>query len=232
MENIAVVIHKHTRQVVYVTTNSRVIPKTDKLDQYLVDPDHQVIVDIQTAKNGKVRTVGRHGQIEEVSLLSLDRTIYRVNLGWSAEMFKQGENALRGVEALTALRVRTPDNRPALLELTTDASAVSPLNTIPEIPADGRSTATIYIQKKSPHGKPLTREEDNDRVVLRTTRGTLSQRQVQLVCGRAQVKLRSSTDTVVADVTAQGENLKRYMLHIEFAPPEQKEEGEDNGPND
>jgi hypothetical protein len=185
----------------------------------MADPDFRVVVDIQTARNGQVQVVGERGQIVEVPLSALDRTIYYTDLGWSAEMFKRSEDVIGEVEAVTGIQARMQANGPAYLELTTDAPDISPLNGVPEILADGRSTATIFIQKKTRLGEPLLGEEDNDLVHLRTTRGTLSHRQVRLVRGQAMFTLRSSTDTIVADVTAYGADLKHHMIHIEFAPP-------------
>lgn len=219
MENIAVVIQKNNRQIIYVTSNSAILPKTEELDRYLADPRYQVIVDVQTAVRGQVRMVGERGQIVETPLAALDSQVYRLNLGWSMELFSPGGDFSEQLEAITGAKVKPRTERPAQLELTTDAPDVSPHNNIPEIPADGQSTAKIFIRKKSPEGHLLTGEADNDLVILHTTRGTLSQRRVRLEQGQAQVTLRSSTDTIIADVTAQGENLKRYMLHIEFVPP-------------
>jgi hypothetical protein len=219
MENIAVVIQKNTRQVVYATSNSAILPKTEELDRYLADPRYQVIIDVQTAVQGRVRMVGEQGQIVEMPLTSLNPNIYRGNLGWSMEMFSRGADISRQIQAVIGMHVNPRSEGSARLELTTDAPDISPYNGIPEIPADGHSTATIFIRKKSPSGEPLTGDEDNDLIVLHTTRGTLSHRQVRLHHGQAQVTLRSSTDTIIADVTAQGENLRRYMLHLEFAPP-------------
>lgn len=221
MENIAVVIQKNTRQIVYMTSNSAILPKTEELDRYLTDPRYQVIVDVQTAVQGRVRMVSEQGQIVEMPLTSLNPNVYRANLGWSMEMFSHGEDFSRQIQAVTGLQVTPRGEGPARLELTTDAPDISPYNGVPEIPADGHSTASIFIRKKSPSGELLAGEEDNDLIVLHTTRGTLSQRQVRLQHGQAQVTLRSSTDTIIADVTAHGENLRRYMLHLEFAPPPQ-----------
>ncbi len=219
MENIALVIEKKSKQVVYVTSNSSIIPKTQELDRYMTDPHYQVIVSIQTASAGTVRKAGEGGHIVEVPLSSLDSSIYRTDLGWTMDLFTPGAKQPKQRASIGGVQLTPRAHRPARLELTADAPNISHHNDTHAIAADGRSTTTLFISKKSADGKPMTEESDNDLVLLHTTRGTLSDRRVQLKRGQAQVSLRSSTDSIIADVTASGENLKRYMLHVEFVPP-------------
>lgn len=106
------------------------------------------------------------------------------------------------------------------LELSTDAPATSPIDGIPEVPADGKSKVTITVQKVSAaSGRPLTGARHNNRLHIRTTAGTLSARQVNLEKGQASFTLRSSTETVVAEVRVWAEELPQpAMLRCEFAP--------------
>jgi hypothetical protein len=218
MENIAVVIERESGRVVYVTSNSVILPKTEQLDNYLLDPSYQVVVDVRTMSGERVRQVNEGGEVVDVHISQLDPAVYRVNLGFTSELFSRGEDAARRIAALLGRDV-SASPRQNLLELTTDAQDISNINGVPEIVADGASTANIFIRKLTPQGEPLTGDEDNDAVLLNTTRGTLSHREVRLERGAARVTLRSSTDSVVADVTARGDDLKPYMIHIEFAPP-------------
>src|SRR5919197_257523 len=202
MENIAVVIEKSTGRIVYVTSNSAILPKTEELDAYTADPRYRVVVDVQTAAGGRVRAAGLGGEIVEVPLADLDPSIYRINFGLSADMFIRPEEAARHIGAQLGTAVGPPENEQCLLELTTDAPDSSPLNGVPEIIADGVSTANIFVQKKARTGEPLTGEADNDLVILRTTRGTLSHRRAPPARGRAPGALRRPTHSAVAAPTA------------------------------
>lgn len=109
-----------------------------------------------------------------------------------------------------------------ILELSVDAPAVSPIDGIPEIPADGKTEVKITIQKVSTKsGQRLTGARHNNRLNIRTTAGTLSTRQVNLNKGQASFTLRSSTQTVVAEVrvwAAEREIPQSATVRIEFAP--------------
>jgi hypothetical protein len=106
------------------------------------------------------------------------------------------------------------------LELSTDAPAVSPIDHIPEVPADGESAVTISVQKVSTtSGRPLTGARHSNRLNIRTTAGTLSARQVNLDRGQAAFTLRSSIETVVAEVRVWAEEIPQpATIRIEFAP--------------
>jgi len=110
-------------------------------------------------------------------------------------------------------------NLPKVLELSTDATdTADPINGIPDIPADGTSTCTIFIKKKDLFGNYLTSSEDNDTIYLTNTRGKLSSLKVNLVNGQAQVTLQSIPETCVSIVEAKGENLISARIQIQFAP--------------
>ena len=106
------------------------------------------------------------------------------------------------------------------LSLTSDATDTSPIDGIPEIPADGQSTTNIAVQKKSvATGRPLTGASHNNLLNIRTTAGTLSERQVTLEKGQATFILRSSTETVVAEVRVWAREIPQpATIGIEFAP--------------
>lgn len=106
------------------------------------------------------------------------------------------------------------------LKLSTDASTTSPIDGIPEVPADGESVVTITVQKMSlTSGRPLTGARHNNRLNIRTTAGTLSARQVNLDKGQASFTLRSSTETVVTEVRVWAEEIPQpATIRVEFAP--------------
>jgi hypothetical protein len=106
------------------------------------------------------------------------------------------------------------------LALTSDAAARSPIDGIPEIAADGNSSTTITIQKRSTRtGDHLRGAGHRNRVSIRTTAGTLSARQVSLERGEATFTLRSSAETVVAEVRVWAEGIPRpATISVEFAP--------------
>lgn len=108
------------------------------------------------------------------------------------------------------------------LSVQADAPDFSPIDGIPELPADGESSITITVQKISLHtGNPLTGARHTNLLNIRTTAGTLSARQTSLSQGKANFSLRSSTETVVAEVKVWAKAIpKPAILRVEFAPAE------------
>ncbi len=108
------------------------------------------------------------------------------------------------------------------LTLTVDAPATSPIDDLPEILADGESVAMITVQKISLVTKrPLTGVRHHNRLNIRTTAGTLSARQVYLDKGKATFTLRSSAETVVAELRVWAPDISGVLTtQIEFAPVE------------
>lgn len=106
------------------------------------------------------------------------------------------------------------------LALSVDATATSPIEEIPEVPADGQSEATITVQKISTKsGQALTGHKHDNRLFIRTTAGTLSHRQIHLEQGQARFTLRSSTETVVAEVRVWAQEIPGDVTtRVEFAP--------------
>jgi hypothetical protein len=106
------------------------------------------------------------------------------------------------------------------LDMTVTTAARSPIDDIPELPADGVAEATIVVQKRtSDSDRALTAASHNNLLTIRTTAGTLSERQVALRRGRAEFKLRSSVETVVAEVRVSADGITEPAIaRIEFAP--------------
>lgn len=96
----------------------------------------------------------------------------------------------------------------AVLRLTSDAKDEHPVDGIGELKADGKSHATISIEKLSAEGTPLRRRGDNDEIFLRTTGGSLqdeaggSIRSVKLKAGAARFRLVSEAAPKVVTVEA------------------------------
>ena len=107
------------------------------------------------------------------------------------------------------------------LKLEADASAAaSPIDGIPEIPADGQAQIEIVIRKMSQKtGKQLTGSAHKNLLNIRTTAGVLSARQLNLSKGEANFSLRSGTQTVVAEVRVWADEIPRpATIRVEFAP--------------
>jgi len=107
------------------------------------------------------------------------------------------------------------------IELTTDATDDSdPIDGIPDIPADGSSSCTVFIKKMSGHGNYLTGSEHNDQIDLRASRGRLNDLRVNLVNGEAQVTLTSVAETCVSKVHAHSDTIdyEDSEIEIQFAP--------------
>jgi len=108
---------------------------------------------------------------------------------------------------------------PAVLVLTSDATdSADPYKGIPDIQADGVSECNITILKKDYLGNALTGDDDNDSVMIETSRGRLNTLRVSLVKGTASVILISSAETCVARVKATADGLESGNIDIQFAP--------------
>jgi hypothetical protein len=97
------------------------------------------------------------------------------------------------------------------LRLTADAPDQHVLDGVGEIPADGKSSCTITIEKHDPAGEPLRRRKDDDEIFLRTTGGTIVAekgtariRSVKLRSGRAAFRLVSEPAPRLVTVSALG----------------------------
>ncbi len=86
----------------------------------------------------------------------------------------------------------------------------------PELPADGKTSATVRATLQDRKGKPLTNYPDPVR--FRVTRGTLGQREVKAKKGVAETAVASSVETTECEVTATAPGLKPGRLTLEFIP--------------
>lgn len=106
------------------------------------------------------------------------------------------------------------------LKISTDAKdTVSPYDGYPDIPADGKSEATIYVQKVLPGGTYCNKASDNETLYIQTNRGKLSDLKIQLEKGKGQFKLTSIPETILATVSIFDPNgkIKRGEIVIQFA---------------
>lgn len=101
------------------------------------------------------------------------------------------------------------------LKITTNATDTDG-DGIVDIPADGTSSATIYIKKHNSDDSLDT--GFNEEVNLSTERGTLSAVKIALVNGEGQVTLTSAAETVLTTVRAGYEELAIGALQIFFRP--------------
>lgn len=105
--------------------------------------------------------------------------------------------------------------KPALkIELSTDAED-SDGDGMPELKADGKSTARIDIQLMDGI-KPAKKEAD---LKVSTTGGRLSARMIRTnKSGKASVELQSISETITITVTVSGEGLHTERLTFELMP--------------
>ena len=103
---------------------------------------------------------------------------------------------------------------------TTATDSAIPTEDVPDIPADGVSTATITIKKtKGDTDGAMTAVGDNDTVYVETTAGKLSAQSVSLVKGTADITLTSTVETIIAEVTVYDPNdaMCEAKIQIQFA---------------
>jgi hypothetical protein len=114
---------------------------------------------------------------------------------------------------------------PFLLEITSDAPDRHIVDGVGEIPADGTSFCTITIEKNFLNGNPLSDQELQDELFLRTTGGTLMDntgteriRSIQLQTGKAAFRLVSESTPKVVTVSVFGREplLSKAEIQIEF----------------
>jgi len=90
---------------------------------------------------------------------------------------------------------------------------------VPELPADGQSTARITAKlTELTGGRPPSRSVQ---ITFRTSRGMLSQRRVQAREGMAEIELRSVAETTAARITATADGYEAGDLTIEFIPEQE-----------
>ncbi|MCB0521307.1 MAG: Ig-like domain-containing protein [Lewinellaceae bacterium] len=105
-------------------------------------------------------------------------------------------------------------SQPDRLNLETDAKDTDG-DGMPELPADGKSKATINIDIKNPKGNLV---KDETTILISTTAGALSDRRITTKTGKAKLTLTASHETVTATVTAKAEGMAEASLTFEFMP--------------
>ena len=88
---------------------------------------------------------------------------------------------------------------------------------LPELPANGRSQATVTATLRDIEGREIHEPID---VRFRTSAGTLSRRTVRTENGLATVRLTASRETVLVSVRAFAAGFESASLDLEFVPPE------------
>ena len=113
----------------------------------------------------------------------------------------------------------------AALALSTDAKDFHKVDGIAEIPADGNSFATVFVEKMDLTGKPLNRVKDSDELFIRTNAGVVKDaqgkndiRSVKLSKGKASFRLYSENLKRLATVQLISANpfLENASISIEF----------------
>lgn len=131
--------------------------------------------------------------------------------------------AFKGPRTKPQLVIRDPES--FSLYITTDAKDMHPVDGIPEITADGKSYATITIQKIDDRYKPQLGAKGNDQIYLRTNHGILRNAEgtndissIPLHDGKAVFKLVSEKMKRVATVQMLNKNnkLPDTSFRIEF----------------
>ncbi len=116
-------------------------------------------------------------------------------------------------------------NQMTFLKLNSDAPDQHIVDGIGEVPADGTSFCNITIAKHSLNGTPLTSEEHQDELFLRTTGGLIMDatgethiRSLHLQSGQATFRLISEANPklVTVSVLGQNPNLPKAEIQIEF----------------
>ena len=80
---------------------------------------------------------------------------------------------------------------------------------LPDLPADGKSSTVVTVRSS---------DGGDAEVTFRTTRGTLTHRNVQMRGGSATVELRAGTETVAVTVSAWASGYRPGQLDLEFVP--------------
>ena len=113
----------------------------------------------------------------------------------------------------------------ASLALSTDAKDFHQVDGIAEIPADGKSFATVFVEKVDLNGKPLNRVKDNDELFIRTNAGVVKDakgkndiRSVKFSKGKASFRLYSEAFRRFATIQLISANpfLEDASISIEF----------------
>jgi hypothetical protein len=129
------------------------------------------------------------------------------------------------IEPIPALLDSFEQGPPVQLSLTTDAPDQHIVDGIGEIPADGTSYCTITIQKLTYDGTPLTGDDHQDELFLRTTGGLIMDaegnqrlRSLHLQSGQATFRLVSEPTPRFVTITVFGRepSPQKAEIQIEF----------------
>ena len=130
---------------------------------------------------------------------------------------------LAGTKSKPTVSIREPEI--FSLYVTTDAPDQHPVDGIPEIPADGKSSALITVQKIDERSKIQKGADDNDQLYLRVDHGILRDingekdiNSIKLDKGVSKFRLFSQTLKRVANIEILSEkpDLINTSLRIEF----------------
>jgi hypothetical protein len=114
---------------------------------------------------------------------------------------------------------------PSFLMLTTDAPDRHVVDGIGEVAADGASYCTITIQKTDLNGVPVSGNEHQDELFVRTTGGSIMDergeqriRSLKLQAGRAALRLVSESNPKIVTVSVFSRDplLSKAEIQVEF----------------
>jgi len=196
--------------IVYKKAERRIIGLTADCNQ---DPDRE------TALSEIVAGSVKPGELSEYDAIQVtDREKAREYM----EAFPD-KLVLTGTAERPKLAIRDPEV--FSLFVTIDAPDKHPVDGVPEIPADGSSSALITLQKIDERFKPQRRTKDNDQLYFRTDHGTIRDADgkqdlgsIRLNKGEAKIRLFSETAKRVASLQIMSGNpdLRGTVVRIEF----------------
>jgi len=165
--------------------------------------------------NGLVKPgkISEYGAIQETDKEKVERYI---------EAFPD-KLVMAGTKSKPRLSIR--DIETYFLFIKIDAPDKHPVDGVPEIPADGKSSALITLQKIDDLHKVKSGKNDNEKIFFRTNHGILRDdkgksdiNSISLSKGKAAVRLFSETVKRVATVQifSAESNLKDSVIQVEF----------------
>lgn len=140
------------------------------------------------------------------------------------EIMRAPPERLRLTGSPESPQVVVTEAREFYLQVSSDAPDVHPVDGIPEIHADGRSSTLISVQKIDAARAPVSGKEHADELFLRTDYGTLQDEsgndisRVRLESGKVAFRLKSEAAKRVATVRVfnADRELHDAVLQIEF----------------
>jgi hypothetical protein len=196
--------------VVYRTTERRIIGLTAHCDQD---------IDKETALAEVVEGTVRPGELSEYDAI-------QVTDGEKAHEYMEAfpdKLVLTGTARKPSLAIRDPEV--FSLFITVDAPDKHPVDGIPEIPADGSSSALITIQKIDERFRPQRSVKDNEQLFFRTDHGAIRDvdgkediNRIALNKGEVSIRLYSEKAKRVAtlQIMSDSPDLRGAVIRIEF----------------